>query len=241
MCSCFTYFNILSSIINHRSAFSLLYFFLLSFPLCHASCKNFMHIILQSTHSTHTQKHFHLAVLHKQSHTHTHTHPTQHQRESLMSVVEGVETALSANMLISYATEMLHPSAVPEMGHNTATAHQLTWYTDENTRTYLHTHIKTILACNYSCVRANTWQECKNIPSKVTNNNTFAYIAFNTSKSSNFPPPTRCIDTSLTFIQRLTLRDKQTTIHADRWCAKQRAICISGECALCCFIKTDGV
>lgn len=36
-----------------------------------------------------------------------------------MSVVEGVDTALSTNMLIRYATEMLHPSTVLEMGHNT--------------------------------------------------------------------------------------------------------------------------
>ena len=50
----------------------------------------------------------------------THTHPTQHQRESVMSVVEGVDTALSTNMLISNATETLHPSAVLEMGHNAA-------------------------------------------------------------------------------------------------------------------------
>lgn len=50
----------------------------------------------------------------------THTPPTQHQRESVMSVVEGVDTALSTNMLISYATETLHPSAVLEMGHNAA-------------------------------------------------------------------------------------------------------------------------
>ena len=57
----------------------------------------------------------------KHTHPHTHTHPPQHQRESVMSVVEGVDTALSTNMLISYATETLHPSAVLEMGHNTAT------------------------------------------------------------------------------------------------------------------------
>lgn len=39
-----------------------------------------------------------------------------------MSVVEGEDTALSSNMLISYATETLHPSALLEMGHNAAAA-----------------------------------------------------------------------------------------------------------------------
>lgn len=69
----------------------------------------------------HIQKHFQLAESHKQfDNTHTHTR-TQHQRESVMSVVEGVDTAPSTNMLISYATETLHPSAVLEMGHNAAT------------------------------------------------------------------------------------------------------------------------
>lgn len=36
-----------------------------------------------------------------------------------MSVVERVDTELSTNMLIRYATEMLHPSTVLEMGHST--------------------------------------------------------------------------------------------------------------------------
>lgn len=76
-------------------------------------------ILYVSLKSAHTQKYFHLAEPHKQSQTQT--LPPQHQRESVMSIVEGVDTALSTNMLISYATETLHPSAVLKMGHSTAT------------------------------------------------------------------------------------------------------------------------
>lgn len=76
---------------------------------------------------THTQRNASIWQTHRNSPRHT--HPPQHQRESVMSVVEGVDTALSTNMLISYATETLHPSAVLEMGHNTATTktHKTRW------------------------------------------------------------------------------------------------------------------
>lgn len=74
----------------------------------------------------------------------THTHPLQHQTESVMSVVEGVDTALSTNMLISYATEMLHPSALLEMGHNVAT---FTGHTHDNTLMHNFVHVVTISTC----------------------------------------------------------------------------------------------
>lgn len=68
------------------------------------------------------------------------THPFQHQTESVMSVVEGVDTALSTNMLISYATEMLHPSALLEMGHSTAAADS----DDRQMREHTNTHACTL-------------------------------------------------------------------------------------------------
>lgn len=92
--------------------------FFFPFPLCHASCK----ILHTLSYKAHTHTHRNISIWQRYTNSPRHTHPTQHQRESVMSVVEGVETALSANMLISYATEMLHPSDVFEMGHNTATA-----------------------------------------------------------------------------------------------------------------------
>lgn len=72
----------------------------------------------------------------------THTPPPQHQRESVMSVVEGVDTAPSTNMLISYATETLHPSAVLEMGHNTDCNNRNSH--DGNTLVHSHVHINNV-------------------------------------------------------------------------------------------------
>lgn len=85
-----------------------------------------------------------MADSYKQSQTHT--HPLQHQTESVMSVVEGVDTALSTNMLISYATEILHPSALLEMGHNVAMA-KFTGHTHDNTLMHNFVHLVTISTC----------------------------------------------------------------------------------------------
>lgn len=114
------YSDFLSSQVFKNTSLPLFHTFLSSSLTLFACLSRISHTLSYKAH-THTQKYFHLADYHKQSQTHTHTHPPQHQRESVMSVVEGVDTALSTNMLISYATETFHLSAVLEMGHNTAT------------------------------------------------------------------------------------------------------------------------
>lgn len=50
----------------------------------------------------------------------------QLQRESVMNIVKGADTALSTNMLISDATEALYPATVFEMVHH-----------DETTKTHM--------------------------------------------------------------------------------------------------------
>lgn len=76
---------------------------------------------------------------------HAGARPPQHQRESVMSVVEGVETAQSSDMLISHAADMLHPSAVPERGrkHN-ENSHDTLIKTHQYTYTYAH-----VLECTH--------------------------------------------------------------------------------------------
>lgn len=69
-----------------------------------------------------------------------------------MSVVEGVDTALSTNMLISYATETLHPSAGLEMGHNAATTKTHTAHALQHTNTHTCEYIP-IFACVAACSR----------------------------------------------------------------------------------------
>lgn len=111
------------------------------------------HGLIQYTVVRDREIHTHLAATHKHTHTFgrgTHTHPPscrlQHQRESVMSVAEGADAALSANMLISSATETLYPSALLQKRANST--HTRTHInTDICTKMHVHTqinrHIKT--------------------------------------------------------------------------------------------------